>query len=301
VIGAVPATARTLRGRVEVGGGDAATWAEPVLESVFRQGEAEGGPLIALDRTAGGYELRIARFARFRLSADGRQVACRPEPDAGPAWSWQRVLAAHALPFAALLQGVEVLHAGAVALDTAGGTVAIGIVAGSQGGKSSLAVNLALRGATLLTDDALAVVVEDGRPLAHPGVAAATLRAAEVERLRALGLFERLEVVGEAGGSVRVLLERAAAPAPLGALYWLERVPAGAPVAFTRLEPDPRRVLTSTINLVLQGPERLARHFDVSTQVAGSVPLFLVSVPRDVGAARLAADIEGHARRCAGG
>jgi hypothetical protein len=286
VLGASDAPEGSWRGEVAVSRG---AEAEPAaFERIFAQGTGPDGPLITLDRTVAGYELRIAGFASFQIAPDGRRVGCRPE--IGPAWRWQRVLAGHALPFAAVLQGIEVLHAGAVAL----GGRAIAIVANSHGGKSSLAVNLALRSARLLTDDALAVESHNGCVLAHPGVGAVTIRMAEVEQLKALGLFPRLDVLGEHGDVVRVLMDRQDEPVPLAACYWPERVDDG-PIRFERLAPDPRRVLTSTINLVLRDPERLARHFAISTEIASTVPLYRAQFGRGVGAAELAAAIEAHA------
>jgi hypothetical protein len=293
VLGAAESPVQDLRGRVEVSRGDARAAEEPVLEPLFRQGGGPGEPLISLDRTAAGYEMRIARFASFSIASDGERISCRPEVE--PAWRWQRVLAGHALPLAALLQGIEVFHAGAVVLETGAGPGAIAIVAGSRGGKSSLAVNLALGRARLLTDDALAVEARNGALVGHPGVGAASLRANEAERLRALGLYERLEVLGEDEGGARVLLKRQDVSVPLVGWYWPEWAAKGEPVAFERLAPDPRRVLASTINLVFREPERLTRHFELSAEIAASLPLIRIAVPRDVQAAELARLIEAHA------
>jgi hypothetical protein len=286
VLGADPAPVATLRGAVAVVSAPAAT--QEARARVFTQRNGAGAEAVTLDRGAATYEMRIAGLASFVIARDGRRIVCRPEAE--HEWHWQRVLAGHALPMAALLQGIEVLHAAGVVLGGHG----VAIAASSQGGKSSLSVNLALRGAGLLSDDALAAELDGEGVVVHPGVAASTLRAPEVERLRELGLLERLEFVGEHEGTLRVLLGRAAEPVPLGAVYWPERVPDGQ-LAFVRLEPDPRRVLTSTINLVLREPERLERHFRVATAIAAGVPLFRIEIPPGVGAAETAAALERHA------
>ena len=85
------------------------------------------------------------------------------------------------------------------------------------------------------------------------------------------------------------------APLALGTMYWPEREPGATVVGFERLPAEPRRVLAGTINLVLQEPARMARHFDVASSIATGVPLFRVVVPPGVGAAELAVAIERHA------
>jgi hypothetical protein len=284
VQGAVSAPDETLAGRVAVVGD---SLGEAEGERLFTQGDEQ----ITLDRIGRGYRMRVGGLGDFGISGDGTRIACGPSDGA---WPWQRVLAGHALPMAALLQGVEVLHAGGVMIAGRG----VAIAAGSHGGKSSLSVNLALRGHPLLSDDAIGVV-EEGL-LVHPGVGAATLRAGEVESLRERGLLERLEVVGEEGGVVRVLLERQPGPVPLGAVYWPERDGAAQAIAFERLPAEPRRVLASTINLVLKEPERMRRHFAVSSAIAAAVPLVRAAFPAGVGAAELAAAIEAHAQELLG-
>ena len=289
VAGATPIATGALRGRAEVSTGECR---EPAGELLFSQPDRSGNEAVRLERVPSGYRMRLAGMAEFAIAADGTRVLCRGEVE--PSWRWERVLAGHALPMAALLQGVEVLHASAVALDGR----AIAIAASSMGGKSSLAVNLALRGARLLTDDALAVEpLADGTVLAHPGVGAASVRANEVARLRELGLYERLTVLGEGADAVRVLFDRHDEPVPLSAVYWPERDPALAEPEFRRLPADVRRLLTGTINLVLRGPERMRRHFEVSAAVAAAVPLYGIGVPPGMGAAALAEAIERHAAR----
>ena len=261
-------------------------------ERVFTQRDARGEEAVTLDRLRAGYRMRVGGLGDFEIGHDGARIACG---GGERSWPWQRVLAGHALPMAALLQGVEVLHAAGVAVQTPSGPRAVAIAAGSHGGKSSLSVNLALRGHALLSDDAIGVQADAGRVLVHPGVGAATLRAGEVEALRARGLLDRLEIVGELHGVVRVLVERHSLPVALGTMYWPEREPGATAVGFERLPAEPRRVLAGTINLVLQDPERMARHFDVASAIATGVPLFRVAVPPDVGAGELAVAIERHA------
>ena len=300
VTGATGVPADAVRGRVDVSAAKVAPDDDLAAELLFSQPDGSGQEAVRLESTSAGYRMRIAGFADFAIASDGTQLSCRPEVE--PAWRWQRVLAGHALPMCALLQGVEVFHAGAVALELGGTTMAVAIAAGAHGGKTSLSVNLTLRGARLITDDALAVELrDDGEILAHPGIGAASIRRAEVDRLRELNLYDRLRVLGIGTDAVRVLMDRQDAPVPLTAVYWPQRDSSSSLPAFTRLPPDPRRLLAGTINLVLRDPARMRRHFEISTAIAAHVPLFRIGVPADMGAASLAAEIEAHAERLTAG
>ena len=69
------------------------------------------------------------------------------------------------LPFAALLQGLEVFHASAVVQ----GGEAIALLGPSRAGKTSLALELCARGASFLADDVLALETREDALFAHPG------------------------------------------------------------------------------------------------------------------------------------
>ncbi len=60
----------------------------------------------------GGYLIAGPAYGAHLLAPDGRSLICFPE--AQPESAWQRLLIAQVLPFAALLHGLEVLHASAV-------------------------------------------------------------------------------------------------------------------------------------------------------------------------------------------
>lgn len=235
---------------------------------------------------AGGFRLWAEGFGAAWVSGDGVEVRCAP-PSA-PAWRWQRFLTGQVLPFAAVLRGLEVLHASAVAVE--GGALAV--VAASGGGKTSVALELVLRGAELLTDDVLAVE-RAGGVLAHPGPGLANVRR------DGSGLAPRLvraggaRVLGEAGGEERVALPRHRAPVPLRAVVYLERGGAGERAAVERLRPvDPRLLLASTFNLALRDPPRLARQLDVCAAIAEASAIYRVACPPSVGPGALAVLLE---------
>jgi hypothetical protein len=98
------------------------------------------------------------------LVRDGREVLVDPDPDGNEALLQLALLGP---VLAALLhqRGDLVLHASAVEIDGA----AIGFLGGRGAGKSTMAAALLRRGYPLLTDDILAVSLEDGSPRVLPG------------------------------------------------------------------------------------------------------------------------------------
>ena len=62
-----------------------------------------------------GFLLSGDRYGEHLISPDGLRLRCLPRE--APRESWQRFLIAQVLPFAAVLKGLEVLHASAVAID----------------------------------------------------------------------------------------------------------------------------------------------------------------------------------------
>src|ERR1700677_1802439 len=96
-----------------------------------------------------GYLMWARDFGRILISPDGTELLCEPDPTVD---DWANILAFQALPLAATIRGLEVMHASGVVLD--GRAV---LVAGPPGaGKSSLAAALVRAGGQLLSDDAVA-------------------------------------------------------------------------------------------------------------------------------------------------
>lgn len=257
----------------------------------------EGAELIADERNPGGeivFQIERSPEAGYRiwgpvygasvLSADGRRLWGVPGEVSLAAW--QRLLIAQVLPFAAVLQGLEVLHASAVAID--GGVVALTGPSGS--GKTSVALELCRRGAGFLTDDVLALERVGEELIGHPGTPVVGVDRAEAERLRAAGVEggeelsvdarERIERVG--GG---------AEPLPLRALFFLDRRTDGP--ASPRFEPaaDARMLMAATFNLVLSDSRRLAGLLDVCALAARGQIERIVAGP-GVDAAELGAAVE---------
>ena len=128
-------------------------------------------PELVVQAAGDRYRLDWHAIGRFVLPGNGRLV-CTMEP--GARAQWERLLLAQVLPLAATVAGVEVLHAGAVAVDG----LALGIVGAGGTGKSTLACALADQGAEFMTDDALGLTRDGATITAHPGPALARLAAA---------------------------------------------------------------------------------------------------------------------------
>jgi hypothetical protein len=237
-----------------------------------------------------GYRLFADGYGDYAVAADGTAIRCAP-PDAED-WRWQRCLIGQVLPLAAVLQALELFHAAAVAIDGR----AVGLVGASTAGKSSVAVQLVLRGAELLADDALALEADGDRLEVHPGPGIVSLRHAEARRLGDAELGRLGTVVGDDGEALRVRMPRATGPVPLAALYYLERGDAEQTTFEQLWPPDPRLLLGSTFNYMVVTPERLTNQLEVCTRLAHGTPLFRLSVGAETGAADVAAALETHLR-----
>lgn len=210
-----------------------------------------------------GYLISGPSYGQLRLSADGDELTCLPS-GSGASGAWQRLLIAQALPFAALLQGLEVFHASAAVVDDE----AIAFLGASRAGKTSLALDLCRRGASFLADDVVAVEREDALLLAHPGTPVAGLDHAEAERLGTSGEESQHEVVTVNERERIVRVRPADGPAPLGTMFLLDRRPDGP--STPRFEPvaSGLPLLSATFNFVLAGAERQRRLLDVCALAA---------------------------------
>lgn len=211
-----------------------------------------------------GYLIWGPAYGRHRLSADGRRALCLPTGLAPAAW--QRLLVAQVLPFAAVLRGLEVLHASAVVHD--GGAIAF--LGPSRAGKTSVALELARRGAAFLADDVLALERAGEQLLCHPGTPVAGLDHAEALRLRGNdgGNGSAYETIASNERERLVRMRGAAHPAPLHALFLLARHRDGP--REPRFEPlaDGAPLLAGTFNSVITSPERLRALLEICALAA---------------------------------
>jgi len=235
-----------------------------------------------------GYRVDAPGHGRFLVSTDGTSIGCDLPP--GPAWRWHRPFFSQALPLAATLQGLELLHASAVAIDGR----AIAFVGRSGAGKTSLAIHLVAGGAQLLTDDVLALEAGRDHLMAHPGVQMANVAD---EELRSLPGSARAALGTPIGSSdkMHLAVETATTPVRLAALYFLRRDPRVDALSFEPLRPaDPRLILGATFMPHVTTPARLRTQLETCAQATESVANFALSVPAGFGAARLAEAVERH-------
>ena len=276
-----PSTGRTLEVLIDPHGGD--RWPlEARLISAQRHPDGTFGVRIEAHERA-GFQLSGERYGRHILSAGGGRLRCVPE--GARRSDWERFVVGQVLPFAAAVNGLEVMHASAVSVDG----LAIALLGPSGMGKTSLALALCRRGAGFLADDVLALERGPEHLLAHPGTPVAGVAHEEAERVGA-GLPAGAIAVNERERLVRVAPGRE--PAALGAMVFLDRAPGGPEEPAIEPVSDPRALLSSTFNFVLDHPERLERLLDVCA-LAARGPLVRVRFGPAVDPDRLAATLIG--------
>jgi hypothetical protein len=263
-------------------------WPAKGSERLIGRVHMDGRLMMAVDRHAdAGYRVWAPRYGRHLVSFDGSSV--RSALPAVAAWRWERLLFAQVLPLSAALRGRELFHASAVSL----GGSAFAFVGLSGSGKSSLAAHLVARGATLVTDDVLALEPTRDGVLAHPGT---RLKGVAEHELRAMSTSGRARLGRRVGKADKVYLsvKVAGGPLPLRGLYYLTRVRGGR----LRIRDSgslPSRLLGSSFIAYLDSPEHLVKHLEVCTHLAATVPVLELSIPRNVAAPELAEAVERHA------
>jgi hypothetical protein len=246
------ATGRRLDVASRAGGAQALDWPTGA-ELISDELEPDGTVCFRIEsHPKAGYLLWGPRYGAHRLSADGRHLICglRGADDG----EWQRLLVAQVLPFAAVLNGLEVFHASAVAIDGR----AVAFAGRSRAGKTSVALELCRLGARFLSDDVLALESDGGVLVAHPGSPVAGVDHAEVQRLRELESTP-LQTVAVNDRERLVRMRAAAAPAPLVALFFLDRREDGPAQPRFESIADAHTLLGATFNFVLAAPDRLRR------------------------------------------
>jgi len=237
---------------------------------------ADGEVVFRIEAGERGYRIAGPRYGTAILAGDGSRLRGVAADDGMVAW--QRLLIAQVLPFAAVLHGLEVLHASAVAWDGE----AFALLGRSGVGKTSVALALCRLGAEFLADDVVALERDGDRLLAHPGAPVAGVDRGEVERLRALASFEEeLVLSGDARESI-VRLRPHPGPLPLAGVFLLERRDDGPSQPRFESMVAPPLLLASTFNLVLRGEERLEGLLDVcALAAAGRVERVVVGAESD--------------------
>jgi len=251
-------------------GDPTAGWRPDRARQVAENREPDGTQAARVERCEGaGFLFHVHGAGLFRLSDDGTRVTCDGHG------AWQRYLIGQVLPFAALLQGIEVFHASAVSME--GGV--IGFTGDGGAGKTTLALNLGALGATFFSDDVLALELREGAVLAHPGIGHAKVRTVARGLLRP-GALSGHALVAEDEQEIRFEVSRPDDPLPLRGLCFLAPVAEGEAPAARRL-PDIalEQLLGGTFNFAVMAPDRLRRQFELCAALAASVPCYEVTAP----------------------
>lgn len=239
-----------------------------------------------------GYRISAPRHGHHVVSADGRLV--RSALRGRASLSWQRLFFAQALPLAALLQGLEPVHASAVVLEDS----AVAFTAASGSGKSSLAAHLVARGAGFLTDDVLALEASPDGAVAHPGPARASVVQHELRSMDAIGRTRLGRRVGRTD-KPQFAPTPAAAPVRLGVLYRVHRLTSvGGEVRIREyVPPEPRLVLASCFLPYVQTPARLLNQLATCAAVTSTSRIFELEIPASVTASTAADAVLAHLTR----
>ena len=230
-----------------------------------------------------GYRIWAPRHGRHLVSLDGTTILSALPQRAQ--LGWQRLFFAQALPLAAVLHGLEVLHASAVAVDGHG----IAFTATSGTGKSSLGAHLVAAGAEFLTDDVLALEHGEGGLIAHPGLGRLSVAAHELASMDPAG---RVRLGRRSGTGDKVYVEpvEQAGAVPLRALFCLYRSTGFERIGIREhLPPEPRTVLGSSFLPYVRTPARLLNQLATCAAAVDSVRVFDVELPT-AGDARAAAE-----------
>ena len=231
--------------------------------------DESGVTTLAIDQDERRYRFEVHGAGVYDLARDGSHVTCVPAPDGD--WTFTRYLIGQVLPFAALLQGLEVFHASAVELD---GSV-VALAGGTGVGKSTLALNLHLGGAGYVTDDVVAVELRDGQVLVHRGLSVVKVRRAASDLVDSARLGS--PAVSDTH-ELRYLIDAVETPLPLGTFCVLERSDDRS-IRIEEAGDSPWQLLASTFNLLVDTPERLAAQLDVCAAISRSARVLNVHVP----------------------
>ncbi len=238
--------------------------------------DREGVSYFAERRADGAVRLVFRGSCEFRISADLVEVTAHRYP--GAREGIENVLASGAqLAFQLYLRRTLVLHASAVQV----GESAIAFTGGSGRGKSTMATLLCGDGASILTDDILAVDGRHGRQVARLGSPDIRLRKGAESLVASFGASTPARRTSADARQVVTPTGRADGDVPIRAIY--------LPIPSRELErPLIRRLRTSDALFVLVNTPRLfgwldaevrAQQFEMMARLVETVPISLVHVP----------------------
>lgn len=238
---------------------------------------------VALLRTASGWRLRHRCAGQYDISADGRDIDWHPVRGDVPELA--RIdLVARVLPVALHLGGAFCLHGSAVEMDG----VAIGFVADSGAGKSTISVALARAGAAIVSDDVLITDIDRTGVRLRPGFARPRLCADSATAL--LGDPEPSVDAIDGKHVIRHLADAMVASdsaVPLSAVYVLQPdTRAASRCAVRRVALSPTAATLALIRFAKVGPllggSQAGAVMQRAAALAAAVPVYQLHVVRDL-------------------
>src|SRR5262249_6315187 len=140
----------------------ASLWKESDARRMLERRHPDGRLFLRVDHDERvGYLVHAPHFGRHLIAPDGGTITSAL-PTLPPS-RWERLFLARVLPLAAVLHGLEVFHASAVAL----GDDVLAFSGAAGVGKTSTAAHLLGLGAEFVTDDVLAVETCRDRVVAY--------------------------------------------------------------------------------------------------------------------------------------
>ncbi len=276
----------TIVGRQELD----ADWESPSRTVLLERRHASGRLMLTIEQTERGYLVAAPGYGRHLIDPDGR--AARSYLPAVPPWRWQRLLFAQVLPLAASLQGFHVAHSSAVELEGR----AVGFVAPSGTGKTSVCAHLVGGGASFITDDALAIDTSIGATaIAHPGAGVISVHRSELRAMTKAARARLGSVVATPVDKILVEARPVSRSVPLERIYFLRRGTTGRWRVTESAPPDPALLLGSSFIWYLRHPTYALARLEAADHLARSARIFLVDIPPSVPAVEAAARIAHHA------
>jgi hypothetical protein len=241
----------------------------------------DGGDLTIERGVAGDVLFSDGDRARHRLHPSGRLLASAVQHDGV---DWQRVLLTKVLSSISVMRGYEALHASAVVSPWG----AVVIAAPTSMGKTTLALELMLRGWPLLSDDVLALAADPDEVLAYPGTPHMNLASSSSERTAYEEIGPTLALL--AGERWVAADQTAREPHPIRAICLFERSP-GLSLDLQVLPPNPLPLAPYMLGLP-EDAERERARFELYADLMGSVTLLRLTCGVTVRPSRLADLVE---------
>jgi hypothetical protein len=236
----------------------------------------EGCGYAMLEGEDGDVLFHYRERALFHLSADRGTLRCAIS-ESGTAW--QRVLLDTVFWTISLLQGFELLHAGAVV--TSQGLIAL--VGASGAGKTTLAIELLRRGGVLFSDDIVALTARGDEVIAFPGPA-----LMNVPRSVKPWEPEAWEVLAELGDEDWVSVCRRLPPPPQPVRGIVLVTPGATAAECVAVTPTSLQVLPYMVTFTHLLDQRRRQQFEIAGGLAAGATLVSLSRPPGADPAQLA-------------